>query len=61
MTDFSLVCGCGCETLSDPLGKDYLRVFGNRKWYADKCVPTEDVEVIKDDFCSGKIVKEEDF
>lgn len=60
MTDFRLVCACGCGTTSDSLGTDYLRVSGNRKWYAEKCVPEEGVEVIKD-FHKGKIVKEEDF
>ena len=57
--EFKLVCACGCGTHSSPLGTDYVRITGNRKWYAEGCVP-EDVEVIKE-FYAGTLVKEEDF
>lgn len=55
---FFFVCACGCGQKSEDVGKEYVRLSGGRKWFAEGCVP----EGLKGKpYKGGFIVIQEDF
>lgn len=30
-------CGCGCGTVSDNLGKDYIKLKAEQRWFNKNC------------------------
>lgn len=51
-------CACGCGQLSDELGKEYIKLRKNQKWYKKGC---ETGKETVQEFRGGFIVNESDF
>ncbi len=55
---YYFICACGCGQMSEKLGKDYIRLRKNQKWYAKECA---EGKTIVQEFKGGVVVKENDF
>ena len=56
--NYYFICACGCGQTSDNLGKDYIRLRKNQKWYKKGCETSKE---IVQEFKGGSIVNESDF
>ena len=52
---FVYKCSCGCDKLSDPIGKNYQRLSETKKWLHKKCKMPAGWTVKKEAF-GGKII-----
>jgi len=57
--NYYFICACGCGQTSDNLGKDYIRLRKNQKWYKKGCGGNK--TIVQEEFKGGVIVNESDF